>query len=380
MPLFPKEIRGEKDLLEYAEILFGEKEYRASLPKKGLKKFPALSKGKMTNFLKKDFHSVRDYKGKEKTQREQISNGVNFIICGGKGGVGKTVMAAATAVTLAQKYKDKKILISTTDPAHALSYAFDQDIPLDTKVTFLKGFDNLFVLEIDAQKMLREWKDKYRQDIDTLFKEFVGGEIDIAFDRKVIEELMELSPPGLEELMALSKIMDLMKEGKYDIYVLDSAASGHLLRFLELPEIIRDWLKGIFKILLKYKNIVGLIEIKRKLLDFSKDIKKIQETLFGSEKTEFIMISIAEEMGVREMGDLAQSLEKSGIPYHYIILNMIQPASECKFCQAKRENQEKYIAKVKKEYPKKEVAFVPLFPYDIRGIESLKELSKFLFG
>ena len=359
MPLFPKEIRGEKDLLEYAEILFGEKECQLSIPKKALPKFSALPKGGMTDFLNED---------------------LNFVICGGKGGVGKTVMAAATAVTLTQKYKDKKILISTTDSAHALSYAFDQDIPLDTKVTFLKGFDNLFALEIDAQKKLREWKNEYHQDIDTIFKEFIEGGMDIAFDRKVMEELMELSPPGLEELMALGKIMDLMKEDKYDIYVLDSAASGHLLRFLELPEIIRDWLKGIFKILLKYRNIAGLVEIKRKLLDFSKDIKKIQETLFGSKKTEFVMVSIAEEMGVREMGDLAQSLEKLNIPYNYIVLNRIRPASHCKFCLTKRESQEKHIAKVKKEYPKKEVVLVPLFSYDIRGAEPLKELSKFLFG
>ena len=359
MPLFPKEIRGEKDLLEYAQILFGEKEYQLSIPEKALPKFPSLPKAKMADFLEKD---------------------LNFIICGGKGGVGKTVMAAATAIALAQKHKDKKILISTTDPAHALSNVFAQDIPLDTKVVPLKDFSNLFALEIDAQKMLKKWQDEYRQDIDTVFREFIGGGMDIAFDRKVMEELMELSPPGLEELMALGKIMDLMKEDKYDIYVLDSAASGHLLRFLELPEIIRDWLKGIFKILLKYRNIAGLVEIKRKLLDFSKDIKKIQETLFGSKKTEFVMVSIAEEMGVREMGDLAQSLEKLNIPYNYIVLNRIRPASHCKFCLTKRESQEKYIAKVKKEYPKKEVVLVPLFSYDIRGAEPLKELSKFLFG
>ena len=359
MPLFPKEIRGEKDLLEYAQILFGEKEYQLSIPEKALPKFPSLPKAKMADFLEKD---------------------LNFIICGGKGGVGKTVMAAATAIALAQKHKDKKILISTTDPAHALSNVFAQDIPLDTKVVPLKDFSNLFALEIDAQKMLKKWQDEYRQDIDTVFREFIGGGMDIAFDRKVMEELMELSPPGLEELMALGKIMDLMKEDKYDIYVLDSAASGHLLRFLELPEIIRDWLKGIFKILLKYRNIAGLVEIKRKLLDFSKDIKKIQETLFGSKKTEFVMVSIAEEMGVREMGDLAQSLEKLNIPYNYIVLNRIRPASHCKFCLTKRESQEKHIAKVKKEYPKKEVVLVPLFSYDIRGAEPLKELSKFLFG
>ena len=380
MPLFPSEVRGKKDLLEYAEILFGKKEYKPSLAKEVLLKFPNLREAGMTNFLKKD---------------------LNFIICGGKGGVGKTVIAAGTAIALAEKHTDKKVLISTTDPAHALSKAFGEDIPLDAKEIPIRGFNNLFALEIDAQKMLKDRKDEYRKDIKIVFEKFVGPGIDVAFDKKVLEELMELSPPGLEELMALGKIMDLMspvrgqrglvgaqrkqtsngvKEGKYDIYVLDSAASGHLLLFLELPEIVRGWLKSIFTILLKYRNIVGLVEIKRKLLDLSQNLKKIQETLFGSEKTEFVMISIAEEMGVREMKDLASSLEKLNLHYRHIVLNMINPVYNCTFCQARREMQEKYIAKVKKEYPEKEIVLVPLFPRDIRGIESLRELSKFLFG
>ncbi|HHT9134695.1 MAG TPA: ArsA family ATPase, partial [Candidatus Avalokitesvara rifleensis] len=246
IPLFPKEIRGEKDLLEYAQVLFGEKEYQFSLPQKTFPKFPALPKGRMSDFLERD---------------------TNFIICGGKGGVGKTVMAAATAIALVEKHKEKKILISTTDPAHALSKVFEQDIPLGAQVVSLKGFSNLFALEVDAQKKLRERKKEYRRDIDIAFEEFIGGGMDIAFDREVLEELMELSPPGLEELMALGEIMDLMKKDKFDIYVLDSAASGHLLRFLELPGIVEDWLKSIFKILLKYRNIASLLGIKRKLLD-----------------------------------------------------------------------------------------------------------------
>ncbi len=358
MPLFPQEIRGKEDLRKYAEILFGEKEYQSTLSKKIFHpKFLALPKGQMADFLKKD---------------------LNFIICGGKGGVGKTAMAGAIAVALAEKHKDKKILVTTTDPAHALSKIFEQYIPLDSREAPLKDFKNLFALEIDAQKMLREWKDEYRQDIDTLFKEFVGGEINIAFDRKVIEELMELSPPGLEELMAMAKIMDLIKGNKYDIYVLDSAASGHLLRFLELPEIANGWLKSIFTILLKYRNIIGLTEIKEKLLNLSQDIKRIQEILFGSRTTEFVMLGIAEEMGIREMRNLSQSLKKLNVPFSHIVLNTIQPVSSCGFCLTKRENQEKYIAEVKKEYSKKTV-LIPMFPYDIKGTEHLRELSKFLF-
>jgi len=370
MPLFPTEIRGQDSLNEYAQILFGEKEFKTSLPKGALPKFPEIPEGKMAEFLKKD---------------------LNFIICGGKGGVGKTSIAAATAIAFAKKYKhpapeqarygaSKRILITTTDPAHALSNIFDQEIPLGEKEIPIQGIKNLDGLEIDAPKLLQDFKDEYKKDISEVFERFLAGGVDIAFDRKVMEELMDLSPPGLEELMALAKITDLMKEGKYDIYVLDSAASGHLLRFLELPGLVRKWLKSIFKILLKYRGVARLTEITQKLVDFSKGVRKIQETLFGSKKTEFIMIGIAEEMGRREMGDLAESLEKLNITFNYIIMNYINPPSRCGFCLTKRKDQEQYIKLVKKQYPSKKLILVPLLPHDIRGIDSLNELSKIIYG
>ncbi len=357
MPLFPTEIRGQDSLNEYAKILFGEKKFEIAFPKI-LPKFPEIPEGKMAEFLEKD---------------------LNFIICGGKGGVGKTSLAAAMAIALAKKHKDKKILITTTDPAHALSNIFDQDIPIGGGIVPIKGFDNLDAIEIDAQKMQQKFNDESRQDIQKIFERFIGGGMDVVFDRKVMEELMDFSPPGLDELMALRKVIELTKEGKYSFYVLDSAASGHLLRFLETPAIVRDWLKSIFQILLKYGGVIKLDKLKVRLLDLSKDVKRVQEIL-SSQTTQFLMLSIAEEMGIRQMGDLGQSLEKLNVFYHYIILNMILPASSCRFCLIKRENQEKYILKVKKEYPKKEIVLVPLFPHDIRGRENLQKLSKFIFG
>ncbi len=357
MPLFPTEVRGKDSLNEYAQILFGEKEFEVSYPKI-LPKFPEIPQGKMADFLKKD---------------------LSFVICGGKGGVGKTSIAAATAIGFAKKYKNKKILITTTDPAHALSNIFDQDIPLTTKVVSINGFDNLFAVEIDSQKKLQEWKEDYRKSIEDLFRKFIGPGLDVAFDKQVLEELMEISPPGLEELMALGEIMNLMKENKYDIYVLDSAASGHLLRFLELPELVRDWLKSIFKILRKYQGF-KLEEIAQKIVNLSKDVRKIQETLFNSPKTEFIMITIPEEMGLRITEDLAESLKKLKVNYNYIIANFVNPASKCGFCLTKRGNQEKYLDIIKKQYPDKKLILIPLLDHDIRGVSSLEELTKIMYG
>lgn len=376
MPLFPEEIRGKDSLNEYARILFGEKKFNISFPKT-LPKFTEIPEGKMAEFLEKDS---------------------DLIICGGKGGVGKTSVAASTAIALAKKYKDKKILVTTTDPAHALSNIFDQQIPMNSVPVPLQGMKNLDAVEIDAQKLLQEFKDKYKKEISEVFGKSLASGVNVGYDRRVMEELMDLSPPGLEEIMALEKIMDLMKEDKYDIYILDSAASGHLLRFLELPNIVREWLKSIFKILLKYREIASVTGIKQDLVDFSKNVRKMQEVLFNSQKTEFLMIGIAEEMGIREMGDLAKSLEKLNVNFNNILLNYIYPVkyaeggasekqfnrvnspSHCSFCLTKRKNQEKYIELAKKQYPSKKMILVPFLPHDIRGTDSLNKLSKIIYG
>ena len=116
------------------------------------------------------------------------------------------------------------------------------------------------------------------------------------------------------------------------------------------------------------------------MVDLSKDIRKIQELLFNSSKTEFIMITIPEEMGIRITKDLAASLEKLKVNYNYIIANFIIPSSKCGFCLAKRKDQEKYLKIIKKQYSDKNLILVPLLDHDIKGVDSLKELTKTIYG
>jgi len=123
-----------------------------------------------------------------------------------------------------------------------------------------------------------------------------------------------------------------------------------------------------------------LEEIAQKIVDLSKDVRKIQETLFGSLKTEFIMITIAEEMGIRITGNLVESLKKLRVNNDYIIANFVNPASKCSFCLVKRKNQEKYLDVIKKQYPDKKLILIPLLDHDIQGGGPLEELSKIIYG
>ena len=360
MPLFPGEIRGIGDLALYGEILFGEDGYKPYLAcTNTLVKIPPLPQGGMDDLLEKN---------------------LKLIIFGGKGGVGKTSIASAAALQLARHNKEKKVLIFSTDPAHALSDSFDQHIGNEIR-QLQDGTDNLYALELDASQMLNNLKEEYRGDIVEAFDKFASSGMDVKFDKEVMEELIALTPPGLEELMALKKITELMKTSDYDLFVMDSAASGHLLRFLETPDIVSEWLKTVFRLLLKYKGVINLSKIHsvESLLDLSRDVRKIQETLASPETTEFVMITIPEEMGIRETGDLSSALRNLKIPSSHTIINMIIPLSDCNFCTIKRQEQQKYIQSIKSKV-NNGITYIPLFLHGVRGKESLSELAEIMFS
>ena len=172
-------------------------------------------------FFPKEIKALRE--DVARIEKEEL----DYLIFGGKGGVGKTSMAAANALYLARNRPDKRVLLFSTNPAHSLSDSFEQ--PIGNKITPISGVPNLYALEMNGIQLLEEFKQDYRDEINEAFEQFLGDSgVDIAFDREIIEKLIDVIPPGVEELMALKKVMDLRKEGEYNIYVMDSAASGHL--------------------------------------------------------------------------------------------------------------------------------------------------------
>jgi arsenite-transporting ATPase len=302
---------------------------------------------------------------------------LQFILFGGKGGVGKTSMASATALYIAKQNPKKKVLVFSTDPAHSLSDSFG--CLIGSKITAIKAQDNLSGLEMDATELVEDFKDEYRQEIDEVFDNFLGDKADMKFDREVMTELVSLSPPGLDELMALKKIMEFSQDEKYDLFVLDTSPTGHLLRFLELPSLLLDWLRAIFKLLLKYKEVVELSRTAQKLLSLSKSIKRIQKTLTDPEKTEFVAITIPEAMGIAETERLLSTLKRLEITCRHVAINMLIPPTRCGFCARKREEQKNYVQEAKRKFSDYLVSEIPLFTHDITGIDSLTELSEVMY-
>ena len=370
VPVFPNEIRSVEGLTVLADYLLGK-----SVPLSPTKTIPA---------------------DEESQVYLALNPALEFILFGGKGGVGKTSLASATAINLAERNPGKKVLVFSTDPAHSLSDSFNISIGEEITPIPWSGIrgqgsvtdngqrtiddTNLFALEINADKLFENFKQELKKDIEKLFDSFLGSGVDIKFDREVMTELLTLAPPGLDEIMALDRIMALRAEGKFDIFVLDTSPTGHLLRFLEVPDLAREWLKAFFRLLLKYRGVVRLTKAAERALAMSKNVRKIQEALVDSQRTEFVAVTIPEAMGLLELERLADALENAKIPCDNVVVNMVVPETDCDFCSSKRAEQQGYIKKIHSRFSARRITKVPLFPHNVRGINDLNRIGEIIFG
>lgn len=296
-----------------------------------------------------------------------VTDSTSFLLFGGKGGVGKTSCAAAIALN---ESKQKKVLIFSTDPAHSLSDSFG--IPIGDKVTTLGK--NLDGLEIDAYTLLKKFKKKYRKEIDDFFNSAftstTTATIDAPYDRKVMEKLIDLAPPGIDEIMALKTIMDLMQENKYDLFILDTAPTGHTIRLLEMPEVAQEWVSTLLEIEEKYPLS---LEIGDTLTEMLATIKQVKKMLTDKKKSEFVLVSIPEMMSVQESSNLLARLQELKVAVKHLIINKIVADSSCSFCSVKRAEQMKYVEQLAKLGL--QTVGVALFNSEIKGIKSLEKLS-----
>lgn len=379
VPLFANEIKG-KSLEVLASILFNETRENQGFsgPQKSERFLREYELPK--SIIKKSVEKVS-------FNKLVVKESTEFLLFGGKGGVGKTSCAAATALEESRK---KKVLVFSTDPAHSLSDSFGTQI--GSKVTPINK--NLSALEIDSYTLLNNLKKKYRKEIhdffNSVFKPTTSATIDAPYDRKVMESLFDLCPPGIDEIMALKTMMDLMKpaqsgsrksdedfrgEGKYDLFILDTAPTGHTIRLLEMPEVAQQWVSTLLEIQEKYPLSFEIGETLQEMLE---TIKKVRVMLMDGKKSEFVIVSIPEAMSVLETQDLVSSLKRLKVTVEYLIINKIVPSSECGFCSAKRSEQLDYVKKLQEL--KLKLVGVELFEKEIQGMKVLEELTEKLFS
>jgi arsenite/tail-anchored protein-transporting ATPase len=293
-----------------------------------------------------------------------------IVIFGGKGGVGKTTAAAAFALALARADRKKKLLIFSTDPAHSLSDSFGEEI--GRFKNGVVGNANLDAMEIDPGEWFEELKQRYRSWTDELFDSLTGASrMEIKFDREAMRELVELTPPGIDEIAALGAISDLLDEDRYHSIILDTAPTGHLIRFLELPQVALSWIRTFMKLLLKYQNVVKATQVAEELVALSKSIKRVVALLTDPEGCEFVGVAIPERMSLEETVDLAKALDKLEVPMKKLLINGLVPKTGCEFCKSRRKMQDEVVGSFKRRFRSVELFSAQQQPQEITGVDAL---------
>jgi arsenite-transporting ATPase len=209
-------------------------------------------------------------------------------------------------------------------------------------------------MEIDPGRWFAELKQRYRSWTDQLFASIAASSRwEIKFDQEAMRELVELTPPGIDEIAALGVITDLLDNGKYDVFVLDTAPTGHLVRFLELPEVALSWVRTFMKLLLKYQNVVKANQLAEELVSLSKSLKRVRAILTDASLCEFVGVAIPESMSLAETKDLAKALQALKIPFRRLLINGVIPAAaaaECEFCNSRRASQLSVLAAFRRQF------------------------------
>jgi arsenite/tail-anchored protein-transporting ATPase len=303
------------------------------------------------------------------------NNDLKLIIFGGKGGVGKTSCAIATALALSENFKT---LLISTDPAHSVSDCLEQQIGF--KVVKVDGRANLSAIEVVADEALSEFKTEHQSELKKLL------ETSTNLDNEDIDEMLTLSIPGIDEVMSFKTIIDFIEEGQYDKYVVDTAPTGHALRLISSPKLLDGWIKVAARMRWKYRYMVTSFsgsykqdEVDAFLLSLKKTVKRIENILRDNTKCEFIPVCIPEAMAIMETGRLLADLGTSGIIARQIIVNNVMVSEGCDFCKRRKTGQLPYLQEISETFSNLNKVEVPVFAEEIKGLKALHKLKTFLF-
>ncbi len=277
-----------------------------------------------------------------------------LVLFGGKGGVGKTTCATATALLLAEA-TDEAILLLSTDPAHSVSSVLGQRVGAAAR-RVRGGPANLKVREIDASRELDRMRARYSKSIDALFDRMVGQEsgavrLDASHDRQAMQHLIELAPPGIDELAAVIEVMEAIETGVVRTIVIDTAPTGHALRLLEMPELVHDWTKALMSILLKYQSLGGIGEFGPALVKLSQGLGRLRALLTDPVRTSFIVVTRGAALPGEETYDLLRRLGRLTICVPAVVVNAVGRGT-CRRCTSEARIERRHIKKMKNQFPR----------------------------
>ena len=303
---------------------------------------------------------------------------MRIILYTGKGGVGKTCVAAATACHLAGV--GKKVLIMSTDQAHSLGDALDQKLgPVPVQAA-----DNLYAMEVDAvTECERSWgvmKDYFRQLMTSKSGESLEAEELLVF-------------PGFEELTALFKIKDIYEEGIYDVLIIDCAPTGETLSLLKFPEMFGESIARLIPMKRKALKVAGPAVSKLMKLPMPKDtifdeiealvdkMNGLRELLWNKQLVSIRIVTTPEKIVINEAKRNFSYLHLFNYNVDAVIVNKIYPGEAMTgYFHPWMKKQEEALTDIRESFAGVPIFYLELFKSELRTISRLTEVASDLYG
>jgi arsenite-transporting ATPase len=247
--------------------------------------------------------------------------------------VGKSTCSAAAAVALADGHPERPVRLLSTDPARRMGDVLRVALG-DQPLAVPGGPRNLTAQQIDADAAFARERERYARAVDELFDGLRGrSSLDASYDRAIIRDLIDLAPPGIDEVFAtLAVIGALEAERARALVVVDTAPTGHALRLLEMPEAALEWVQALMRVVLKYQRLVGLGELAEDLLSLSRQLRALRATLTDPASTRFVAVARADQLSRLETVRLLSRLDELRVPRGEVLINALTPEG-CRRCR-----------------------------------------------
>jgi arsenite-transporting ATPase len=248
-----------------------------------------------------------------------------FTFLAGKGGVGKTTSAASIALQLAAQHPEKKYTVISVDPAHTLRDVFAHETPPK----------NLTVETIDTRAKWRRFRDSLGEEIDRAISAITPGGMTVAYDADAMKKLVEIAPPGADELFAITRLADLIADDSQAAIIVDTAPTGHFLRLIDLPATAGEWVREFMRILLRYRELIPAGSLGEELIRASRALHALEQAM-RSDATRVIVVTRPERVVIAESKRLIAEVDQRGMRLGGVIANYVTPENDCACDQSMR--------------------------------------------
>ncbi|HEY6937493.1 MAG TPA: TRC40/GET3/ArsA family transport-energizing ATPase, partial [Terriglobales bacterium] len=294
----------------------------------------------------------------------------------GKGGVGKTTVSAGLGFRSRSARPKQPVTICSVDPAPSLDDIFQQAVVNQPRPVL--SDPRFTAAEMDSAAEFAAWVRGMKDKIDqALSREHSGVHVELSFERRLFTALLDIVPPGVDEVFAVFRILDLLAAGAQTV-IIDMAPTGHALELLRLPQRMLLWSRLLLKTLAVHRTLALAQDVAVEIAAFGQRVRELASLLQDRQRARVWTVMLPEPLPDRETERLRQQLAGLGMRGGPLLINRVLFAADvgsCRRCRRTRHWQLATLARLQRRGDSAEIYVLKNFAAEIAGKRGLRSLT-----